>query len=120
MGSAAPRRSAPGWRALLAAAAENPLTHAKLSGLYPATGRLDSWTADTIRPFVDDAVELFGAARLMYGGDWPVSVLAGGYDRVWDALSTVVAGLAPAGRDAILGGTATAFYRLPIGRSRAG
>jgi L-fuconolactonase len=65
-----------------------------------------------VRPFVDDAVALFGPDRLMFGSDWPVSVLAGGYDRVWDGLGPIFDALDPPDRAAILGGTAASFYRL--------
>lgn len=98
------------WRALLADAAANPLTHAKLSGLYSSVGALDSWTVDAVRPFVHDALDLFGAERLMYGGDWPISVLAGGYERTWESVTTLLGELSAAERGAILGETAAAFY----------
>ncbi|MFI6350131.1 amidohydrolase family protein [Streptomyces sp. NPDC050560] len=100
------------WRGLLAAAARHPNVHAKLSGLYAAHGPLDSWTTRAVRPFVDDALDLFGPGRLMYGGDWPVSLLAGGYARTWEAYTHLLADLDTAARDAVLGGTATAFYRI--------
>jgi L-fuconolactonase len=100
------------WRALLAETARHPLTHAKLSGLYSSVGDLDSWTIDAVRPFVHDALELFGADRLMYGGDWPISLLAGGYERTWDAMTGILAELSVDERDAILGSTAARFYRI--------
>lgn len=100
------------WRGLLAEVAANPLTHAKLSGLYSSVGGLDSWTVDAVRPFVQDALELFGADRLLYGGDWPVSLLAGGYERTWDAMSAILSDLSSDERDAILGATAARFYRI--------
>lgn len=100
------------WRALLADAAANPLVSAKLSGLYASTGELDSWTRAQVLPFVADALELFGPERLMYGGDWPVSILAGGYARTWQAITSIVDELAPQHRDAILGGNAAELYRL--------
>lgn len=100
------------WRALIAEVAANPLTHAKLSGLYSSVGDLDSWTIDEVRPFVHDALDLFGADRLMYGGDWPVSMLAGGYERTWHALTTILSDLSSDERDAILGGTAARWYRI--------
>ena len=104
------------WRELLAEAAANPLTNAKLSGLYSSVGALDSWTMDQVRPFVHDALELFGAERLMYGGDWPVSVLAGGYERTWDALTAILSELSADERAAILGGTAARLYRIDMAR----
>lgn len=100
------------WRSLLAAAAANPLTHAKLSGLYASVGGMESWTVDGIRPFIEDALDLFGPTRLMYGGDWPISVLAGGYRRSWEAITSVVAALSPGERAAVLGDTAAGFYRI--------
>ncbi|CAL9355038.1 amidohydrolase family protein [Streptomyces sp. enrichment culture] len=100
------------WRRLIAAAARQPGVHAKLSGLYTAAGALDSWTTAQVRPFVGQALELFGPERLMYGGDWPVSVLAGGYARTWEAVGAFLAPLAPAERAAVLGDTAARFYRI--------
>ncbi|MFJ8752565.1 amidohydrolase family protein [Streptomyces sp. NPDC102441] len=100
------------WRKLIAAAAHDPQVHAKLSGLYPAQGPLDAWTTGQVRPFVEDALELFGPDRLMYGGDWPVSVLAGGYGRSWEAYGELLAPLGSGGRAAVLGGTAARFYRI--------
>ena len=49
----------------------------------------------------------------MFGGDWPISVLAGGYVRVWEQLSILFDELSPAERDAMLRGTAAAFYGIP-------
>jgi L-fuconolactonase len=96
------------WRDLLTAAAENPRTHAKLSGLAPFGN--PSWNVDQLRPFVDDALELFGPNRLIYGGDWPICELAGGYERTWAAMTELLAPLSPHERAAILGGTAEIFY----------
>ncbi|WP_320774342.1 amidohydrolase family protein [Streptomyces sp. CRN 30] len=101
-----------GWRKLIAAAARHPQVHAKVSGLYSAAGPLASWTTGQIRPFVEDALELFGPGRLMYGGDWPVSVLAGGYARGREAYEELLAPLSAADRAAVLGGTAADFYRI--------
>jgi L-fucono-1,5-lactonase len=99
------------WWSLIAAAAENPLVHAKISGLYPGAAP-DTWTPDAIRPFVDRALELFGPTRLMYGGDWPISVAAGGYDRVFDGLAAALDGLSDGDRAEVYAGTARRFYRI--------
>jgi L-fuconolactonase len=107
------------WRTLLADAAANPRVAAKVSGLYAASGAMGDWTLDAIRPFVDDALELFGPERLMVGGDWPISVLAGGYERVWDALLALAAELAPEESAALLGGTAARVYALAPDRLAA-
>ena len=100
------------WRTLLARAARMPNVFAKLSGLD--AGGADDWTAATIAPYVDCALELFGPERLMFGSDWPVANLRGGYGKVWRETNRALAGLSSNERDRILGGTAIAFYRLPI------
>jgi L-fuconolactonase len=100
------------WRTLMAEAARNPLVHAKISGLYSAAGDPASWSLASIRPYIESAVELFGPGRLMYGGDWPISVTAGGYDRIWSDISTVLSELPQEDRDQILGGTTHRFYRI--------
>jgi L-fuconolactonase len=104
------------WKGLIARAARHPNVYAKVSGLYPVSGGRADWTASDLKPFVDYALELFGASRLMYGGDWPISVLYGGYDAVWGELGEIFAELSEAERAAILGGTAAEVYRIPAGR----
>ncbi len=42
----------------------------------------------------------------MYGGDWPIAVLAGGYTRVWEGLQPLFEGLEPEEREQVLGRTA--------------
>ena len=106
------------WRTLLARAAQAPNVFAKLSGLYPGGGLTDR-PVDVLRPVVEHAVEVFGPERLMYGGDWPVSVLAGGYTAVWESVHPLVAELGTDGAAAVLGGTAARVYRIDPARLAA-
>jgi L-fuconolactonase len=101
------------WASLLARAAAYDNVYAKVSGLNTAADP-ENWSAADLRPYVDKALELFGAERLMYGGDWPIAVLAGDYEKVWRETNALLAELSPAERDLILGGTATEFYRLAL------
>jgi L-fuconolactonase len=100
------------WWSLIAQAAQSPTVFAKVSGLYSATEDSGSWTPALVAPYLNRAIDCFGASRLMYGGDWPISVLSGGYDRVWDGLSVLFAELPVADRDQILAQTAIDFYRI--------
>jgi L-fuconolactonase len=106
------------WSSLLARAARMPNVYAKVSGLD--AGGADEWTAADIAPYIDHALELFGPERLMFGSDWPVANLRGGYSKVWRETNLALAPLSPHERDLILGGTAIEFYRLhvtlPVGR----
>ncbi|MCJ1697771.1 amidohydrolase family protein [Rathayibacter caricis] len=107
------------WRDLLADAAAHPLVHAKISGLYSSVGAGGDWTLDDLRRVVGEAAALFGPERLMRGGDWPVSLLAGGYDRVADALDTVLTEtFGPHDLAQVDGVTAARFYRLRSGSRR--
>lgn len=99
------------WADLLARAAEAPNVSAKVSGLNTAAS-FDGWSGEDLRPYVEHALERFGAARLMFGGDWPVAVLNGDYAAVVEATRTALAGASPADRDAVMGGTAVAVYGL--------
>ncbi|SMH28624.1 L-fuconolactonase [Rathayibacter oskolensis] len=100
------------WRSLIARGAENPRVFGKVSGLYSATADAAAWTTDQLAPVIEHALESFGAERLMYGGDWPVSLTAGGYDRIWAALHEVTGGWSDADSARLWGGTAQDFYRF--------
>ncbi|MFG1921623.1 amidohydrolase family protein [Cryptosporangium sp. NPDC048952] len=96
------------WAGLLARAASYPNVYAKISGLDTAAS--PDWTADELRRYVDHGLSVFGPERLMWGSDWPVSVLAGGYRRAWNAIQQL---LPAEHRERVLGGTAIDFYRIP-------
>jgi L-fuconolactonase len=99
------------WRRLFAAAAEYPNVSAKVSGLDTAATP-ETWTADDLRPAFDHALETLGPDRLMYGGDWPVSVLGGGYARQHAAFTALIAELSRDEQQAIKSGTAIRVYGL--------
>jgi L-fuconolactonase len=101
-----------GWREELKAAAGFPNVYCKLSGMATEADRA-AWTPKDLEPFVDVALEAFGPARLMYGSDWPVCLLAAPYARVKSTLDGLIARLSPAERTKILGGSAERFYALP-------
>lgn len=83
----------------------------KLSGL--ATEAAEDWTPSDLRPYVDHVLGCFGAERVMWGSDWPVVELAGGYTRWRRATLALLDPLTPTERRAVLGGTAEEFYALP-------
>lgn len=109
---ASARWSGGAWERLMASAAENPRVSAKVSGLYSATRDPAAWTIDEVRPFVERARDLFGPERLLYGGDWPVSLTAGGYARCFEALSSIFAEWPEAESAGVLGENARRFYGL--------
>jgi L-fuconolactonase len=106
-------RSLEPWRERLARASEHPGVYCKLSGLITEADHT-SWSDADLAPYVQHAVEVFGARRCMFGSDWPVCTLAGSYADVVRALDACLAplGLAPDDLARIYGGTAREFYRL--------
>jgi L-fuconolactonase len=100
------------WRAGLAELAQRPNTWCKLSGL-PSQWPDVSWTPADLEPWLDTALEVFGAHRCLWASDWPASSMQTGYDRWLAFITEWAASLSPAERDAILGGSATDVYRLP-------
>jgi L-fucono-1,5-lactonase len=103
------REEMPTWERELRAAAAFPNVLAKLSGLNTATERAD-WRVDDLLPACDAALRCFGPDRLMCGSDWPVALLNGDYDRVWDATRQIVETVAPGDTPALLGGNAARVY----------
>jgi L-fuconolactonase len=82
----------------------------KLSGLV--TEAATDWRVDDLRRYVDHLLVCFGPDRLMWGSDWPVVNLAGGYQRWREASAVLLAGLSIDEQTAVLGGTAVKFYGL--------
>lgn len=96
------------WATDIAAVARDTRAMCKLSGLVTEAG--PDWHAHDLRPYADHLLTCFGPARLMWGSDWPVVNLAGGYDRWRDVSDGLLAGLTPAERAAVEGGNAARFY----------
>jgi len=84
----------------------------KLSGMAEEAD-WQAWTPDQLRPYVHEALDIFGADRCLFGSNWPVCLLAGDYGRITSALAQCVSHLSEAQRAQVMGGSAMAAYRLP-------
>jgi L-fuconolactonase len=99
------------WSDQMRAAAQYPNVYAKVSGLNTAAD-WNTWSAADLKPYLDFTFEVFGADRMMFGGDWPVCILAGDYAKVWIESNKAMEGRSQPEIDAVLGGTAAKFYNL--------
>ena len=96
------------WAASVRELTRRPHVVAKVSGLQRPG---QPFTADALRPVWELALECFGPDRLMYGGDWPMTVPAGGYAAHWDVVRGLVGELGADEQCAVLSGTASRVYR---------
>jgi len=62
----------------------------------------------------------FGPDRLMFGSDWPVANLAGGWNRWAATVEELLDGCSGSEIHAVLAGTATTFYRLTAAPTKEG
>ncbi|MCC2978295.1 amidohydrolase family protein [Sphingomonas sp. PL-96] len=99
------------WREGLKALAAIPHVAIKLSGL----GFIDrNWTLDRIRPFLEEAVALFGPDRCMMASDSPTDTLFAPFDRTMQALYDFSAPFSDDERRDLFGRTANRIYRLGL------
>ncbi len=102
------------WRDGIGRLARQPNVWCKLSGLVTEAG--EGWQVEDLRPWVEHLLSTFGAARLLWGSDWPVVNLAGGYDAWWRASVALLGGLDAVDRDRVLGVNAVECYGLEHSR----
>jgi L-fuconolactonase len=101
------------WGDSIAEAADMPNFYAKISGLGTCHANFNDWSATTIEPYVAYVLRHFGENKLMIGGDWPVSLLAGDYVTTNHKYQAVIEKLvAPENQQKIYSTNATAFYKL--------
>jgi L-fuconolactonase len=103
------------WERTLRDVARRPNTVAKVSGLQRPG---QPFTVDALRPVLDIALDAFGADRLMYGGDWPMTITDGGYQPHWQVVRGLLSELSESEQRQILAGTATSVYGVREGAAR--
>jgi len=101
------------WREEMRHAARYPNVFCKVSGMVTQLDPARSAEEQT-RPVFETVLELFGADRLLWGSDWPVSFQAASYRQVHDLLAALVAPLSETEQAAIWSGTATKVYKLKV------
>lgn len=100
-----------GWEKHMREIAQHGNVFCKLSGMVTEADTR-SWKEEDLVPYMDVATEAFGAGRLMFGTDWPVCMLAADYPQVKSIVTTYIEKLSAIEQTQIMGGTATAFYKL--------
>ncbi|MEI7712163.1 MAG: amidohydrolase family protein [Rhodospirillales bacterium] len=110
------------WRVAIELLASCPNVRMKLGGLAmvvngfdfhenvlpPSSGEL----ADAWRPYMEAAIEHFGANRCMFESNFPVDKAMCSYPVLWNAFKRIAAGCSASEKAALFHDTATEFYRL--------
>jgi L-fuconolactonase len=99
------------WRTQFQEAARFSNIYCKLSGMVTEAD-WENWKPDDLKPYVEVALDAFGPERCMFGSDWPVCILAGTYEEVYNALLECIGSLSESEKSRILGGTAAEYYGL--------
>jgi L-fuconolactonase len=111
------------WRTNLVKLARFENLHVKLGGLAmnvngfgyhhevlpPSSGEM----ATAWRPYVETAVELFGARRCMFESNFPVDKGMCSYPVLWNAFKRIAAAYSADEKAALFHATAQRFYNLP-------
>lgn len=113
----------PQWREGMRALAERENVFMKIGGLGSYLSGFRSFMAqppfcsqmlaEEWRPYVETAIEIFGADRCMFNSDLPTN-RAGSFVRLSNAYKIMTDGCSETEKDAIFSRTAAKFYRLTL------
>jgi predicted TIM-barrel fold metal-dependent hydrolase len=97
------------WRRGMRMLAQAPNVAIKICGL----GMTDhTWTVERIRPWVLEAISIFGPERCMFGTNWPVDRLYSSYRDLVDAYRAITAAFSLGERLQLFVRNAEKFYRI--------
>jgi L-fuconolactonase len=99
------------WRSELAELASLPNVVCKISGLVTEAD-WDNWQTEDVLWYARTAAEIFGPERIMFGSDWPVNEVAGGFLRWFRLAEALASGWGEGDRDLFFRKNAERVYRL--------
>ena len=99
------------WRKGMSQLADIPHCAVKISGF----GITDhDWSEQSIRPYVLEAIDLFGPDRVMFASDFPTDKLYADFNRCLPAYANIIAGFSRDEKHDMWGGNANRLYRLGL------
>lgn len=101
----------PDWLRGMERLAAEPNVACKISGIVVSAA--EGWGAEELAPYVDHAIDCFGADRIVFGGDWPVCTRRASLAEWVSALKEVVSSRPAAVQRALFWENAHAIYSLP-------
>ncbi|WP_158827492.1 amidohydrolase family protein [Mucilaginibacter lacusdianchii] len=85
----------------------------KVSGMV-TEANWHQWQEKDFEPYLDVVFKAFGAGRLLYGSDWPVCMVAGGYGRMIELVKNYTTQLSAHEQDLFWGDNAARIYQIDI------
>ncbi|EOV8086292.1 amidohydrolase [Providencia huaxiensis] len=101
------------WQKNISDLAKYPNLWCKISGL-PTEADWKNWSVSDLKPYVLHALNAFGTQRCLFGGDWPVVNLAGGYAQWKRCIEHILASFPILEQQAIWYGNAHRVYSISL------
>ena len=99
------------WANGIKAIARHENVWCKVSGMITEAD-WHGWVLSDFEPYLDVVFEAFGTKRLMFGSDWPVCNVAGGYRQMISVVKNYVSKLSAGEQACFWGLNAIEFYKL--------
>jgi len=99
------------WKKDINEIAQYPNVYCKISGMA-TEANWNTWTMDTLKPYIDTVVEAFGTDRIMFGSDWPVCLLASSYSKWLETLQNYFNTFSIDEQASFFANNAIKFYKL--------
>jgi L-fuconolactonase len=99
------------WQRDMMAFAGCENVYCKISG-YTSEADLHEWKQKDFEPYFDVVLDTFGTNRIMYGSDWPVSLLGGSYNKVLQVVKEYFSSFTVNEQGQFFGLNAIEFYNL--------
>lgn len=99
------------WRKFMEQIARLPNVLCKISGMV-TEAKWSDWKYEDLVPYLDVVSAAFGTHRMMYGSDWPVCLVAAGYDQQFSVIEKYLGQFSTSEKKQILGENAETFYNL--------
>lgn len=99
------------WANGMKAIAKHENVWCKISGMVTEAD-WNNWVIADFEPYLDVVFEAFGAKRIMFGSDWPVCNVAGGYLQMQSVVKNFTSKLSAHEQELFWGLNAAEFYNL--------
>jgi L-fuconolactonase len=99
------------WQKNIQALAKHQNVYCKISGMLTEAD-WSAWKTEDFTTYLDVVFNAFGINRVMFGSDWPVCLLAGGYEGTMQVINSYCSKLSAIEQTLFWGDNAVKFYGL--------